>query len=74
MAKIRIIGPTILAVGIVCAPVLLAGMPVDNAAARTQPQTTTQSIKGDRLDRKPPRADLPVRGPVRFAVIAHHEA
>jgi hypothetical protein len=70
----RIIGPTILAVGIVCAPVLLAGMPVDNAAALTQPHTSTQSIKGDRLDRKPPRADLPLRGPVRVAVIAHHAA
>jgi hypothetical protein len=70
----RIIGPTILAVGIVCAPVLLAGMPVDDAAARTQPHTSTQSIKGDRLDRKPPRADLPVRGPVRFAMMTQHAA
>jgi hypothetical protein len=74
MAKIRIVGPTILAVGIVCAPVLLAGMPVDNAAARPQPQTSTQSIKGDRLDRKPPRADLPVRGPVRLAGISYRAA
>jgi len=44
----RIVGPAILAVGIVCAPVIFAGAP-DHSQAQPQPRI----IKGDRLDAKP---------------------
>ena len=59
----RIIGPTILAIGIVCAPVIFAGMPGD--AAHSQ----VPSLKGDRLNAKPLRTEVPVRpiGPTRVA-------
>jgi hypothetical protein len=59
----RIIGPTILAIGIVCAPVIFAGMPGD--AAHSQ----VPSLKGDRLNTKPVRTEVPVRviGPTRVA-------
>jgi hypothetical protein len=67
----RIIGPTILAIGIVCAPVIFAGMQGD--AAHSQ----VPSIKGDRLDVKPVRMQAPVRietpvrvvGPIRVAAL-----
>jgi hypothetical protein len=68
----RIIGPTILAIGIVCAPVIFAGMPGD--AAHSQ----VPSIKGDRLDvakpvriETPARIETPVRvvGPTRVATV-----
>jgi len=44
----RIVGSAILAVGIVCAPVMFAGAP-DHSQAQPQPHI----IKGDRLDAKP---------------------
>jgi hypothetical protein len=44
----RIIGSAILAVGIVCAPVMLAGAP-ESSKAQSQPVTAT----GDRLGPKP---------------------
>jgi hypothetical protein len=61
----RIIGPTILAIGIVCAPVIFAGMPGDEAHSQAR------SIKGDRLDVKPVRTGVPVRvvGPTRIAAL-----
>jgi hypothetical protein len=61
----RIIGPTILAIGIICAPVIFASMPSD--AAHSQ----ARSVKGDRLDVKPVRSEAPVRvvGPVRVAAL-----
>jgi len=68
----RIIGPTILAIGIICAPVILAGMPSDKAHSQQVP-----SIKGDRLNVKPARIEVPVRvetpvraiGPTRVAAV-----
>jgi hypothetical protein len=67
----RIIGPTILAIGIVCAPVIFAGMPGD--AAHSQ----VRALKGDRLDVKPVRIETPARietpvrvvGPTRVAAL-----
>jgi hypothetical protein len=46
----RIVGPAILAVGIICAPVIFAGAP-DHSQA--QPQLQPTAVKGDRLDAKP---------------------
>jgi hypothetical protein len=68
----RIIGQTILAIGIICAPVIFAGMPSDKAHSQQVP-----SIKGDRLNVKPARAEVPVRvetpvraiGPTRVAAV-----
>ena len=52
-----------MAIGIVCAPVMFAGMPGD--AAHSQ----VPSLKGDRLNAKPVRTEVPVRaiGPTRAA-------
>jgi len=44
----RILGSTILAIGIVCAPVLLAGAPGSTGA-----QSEPRAIKGDRVGTKP---------------------
>jgi len=69
----RIIGPTILAIGIICAPVIFAGMPSDKAHSQVPsmhvPLMQAPSIKGDRLNVKPARAEIPVRSevPVRVA-------
>jgi len=69
----RIIGPTILAIGIVCAPVIFAGMPSDAAHSQVPsmqvPLVQVPSIKGDRLTAKPVRTEVPVRtiGPPRVA-------
>jgi len=61
----RIIGPTILAIGIVCAPVIFAGMPSDAAHSQVPsmqvPLVQAPSIKGDRLNAKPVRAIGPTR-------------
>jgi hypothetical protein len=46
----RIVGPAILAVGIICAPVMFAAAP-DHSQAHPQLQPT--AVKGDRLDAKP---------------------
>ena len=67
----RIIGPTILAIGIVCAPVIFASMPGDAAHSQVPsmqlPLVQAPSIKGDRLNAKPMRTEVPVRviGPTR---------
>jgi len=67
----RIIGPTILAIGIVCAPVIFASMPGDAAHSQVPsmqlPLVQAPSIKGDRLNAKPVRTEVPVRaiGPTR---------
>jgi len=69
----RIIGPTILAIGIVCAPVIFAGMPGDAAHSQVPsmqlPLVQAPSTKGDRLNAKPVRTEVPVRaiGPTRVA-------
>ena len=46
----RIVGPAILAVGIICAPVMFAAAP-DHS--QTHPQLQPTAIRGDRLDAKP---------------------
>jgi hypothetical protein len=58
----RFIGSTIIAIGIVCAPVIFAG-------ASDEAFSQTRAVKGDRLDVKPPRIEAPVHvvGPSRFA-------
>ena len=67
----RIFGPTILAIGIVCAPVIFASMPGDAAHSQVPsmqvPLVHAPSIKGDRLNAKPVRTEVPVRaiGPTR---------
>ena len=67
----RIIGPTILAIGIVCAPVIFASMPGDAAHSQVPsmqlPLVQAPSTKGDRLNAKPMRTEVPVRviGPTR---------
>jgi hypothetical protein len=59
----RFIGSTIIAIGIVWAPVIFAGIPGDEAFSQTR------AVKGDRLDIKPPRMETPIRivGPSRYA-------
>jgi hypothetical protein len=47
----RIVGPAVLAVGIICAPVIFAGAP-----EQSQAQPHPYIAKGDRLDAKPPSA------------------
>ena len=69
----RIIGPTILAIGIVCAPVIFASMPGDAAHSQVPsmqlPLVQAPSTKGDRLNAKPVRTEVPVRviGATRLA-------